>query len=296
MSSLATIKERIQSIEGIGKLTGALQAVSASQVRQYKRLTEETNPYIDMIWEVISDLYRENEFNDSYPAFQEPDRSLPVLIVFVNADRGLAGGYPQGVFQELLRLESTLPYPKKYVTVGKKGREMLLRRKRDLVADFSELSSVQGVNEVETLAEMVSRAFQSRKYGEVYLVYTEYISVGKLIPRSKRLLPVTDLLSEWEAERSDEKNRLSGGCVFEGDIQSILYSVIARCMRMTIFNAFVSSKACEHTARMLAMNQATENTEKLLDELVLEYNNVRQQSITNSILDIVTGASSTPAA
>ena len=69
-----------------------------------------------------------------------------------------------------------------------------------------------------------------------------------------------------------------------------MFSLVRRCIRMTIFNAFVSSKACEHTARMLAMNQASENTEKLMDDMVLEFNNLRQQSITNSILDIVTGS------
>lgn len=291
MSSLAAIKERIQSVEGIGQLTRALQAVSSSQVRQFRLLAEETNPYIGMIREVIGDVYNEREFYDEFPALSDPDDSLPVLIIFVSADRGLAGGYPANVFQALTQLERQIPKPKKYVSVGKRGREMLLRRKRDLVADFSQLSSAHSFYDVSTLAEMVSRAFQAREYGEVYLVYTEYVSMGKLTPRSKRLLPLMDLLKEGGEAGAEKAKEARGGCIFDGDPQEFVFSMMRRCIRMTLFNAFVSAKACEHTARMLAMNQATENTKKLLSDLTLEFNNVRQQSITNSILDIVTGSS-----
>lgn len=290
MASLTSIKERIDSVESIGQLTRALQAVSSSQVRQYRRLAEETNPYIGLIWRVIADVYQEKEFNEAFPAFREPDPVLPVLIVFVSADRGLAGGYPGNVFQELQRLEERIPQAKKYISVGKKGREMLLKRKRELIADFSDISGVQRFREVGTLSEMISRRFQAREYGQVYLVYTAYESIGQLTPRSIRLLPLTDMLKEREDRTEKIESKLRGGCVFDGDPQEFVFSLMRRCIRMTIFNAFVSSKASEHTARMLAMNQATENTKKLTDELILTMNNARQQAITNSILDIVTGS------
>ncbi len=290
MASLSSIKKRIQSVEGIEQLARALQAVSASQVRQYRQLASETNPYIEMIWQVIADVYREREFSEASPAFRETDDSLPVLVIFVSADRGLAGGYPTNAFAELTRLEERIHKPIQFISVGKKSRELLLRRKRDLVADFSDISSTQSFRDVEILAELVSRKFQERVYGEVYLVYTDYVSTGKLIPRSKRLLPLTDLLFERKSMKEYEAEAPVGGCIFDGDAEEFMFSLVRRCIRMTIFNAFVSSKACEHTARMLAMNQASENTEKLMDDMVLEFNNLRQQSITNSILDIVTGS------
>ena len=168
---------------------------------------------------------------------------------------------------------------------------MLLKRKRTLAADFSDLSGSQRFDDVETLAEMISRQFQAREVGQVYLVYTMYESIGQLTPRSIRLLPLIDMLKEHEDRTETADAKLHGGCIFDGDPQEFVFSLMRRCIRMTIFNAFVSSKAAEHTARMLAMNQATENTKKLTDELILTMNNARQQAITNSILDIVTGSS-----
>lgn len=289
MASNREMQNRIRTVESIGQLTRALQAVSASQVRVVKVLSENTLPYTTLSWQVLTDLYHEQEFYNQIRAFQLPDVSKDVLIVFISADRGLAGSYPVNIFREVNNLERKIQTKTKYITIGKKGRDMLQRRRKNIIADFSELSTATSFHDLKTVSEIVIDEFYQEKVGQVYLVYTEYESISRFIPTTKRLLPFVDPFLE-QMDEKEAKHIRKGGCIFEGDPQVILKSLITRFIRMELFHAVTSSKASEHTMRMLAMNQATENSEELLQSLQLKYNKIRQENITKDILDIMGGS------
>lgn len=288
MQSSREMHKRIQTIENIGQLTRALQAVSASQVRSARTLAENTRSYIALAWQVLADLYHEREFYNKMKIFQQPDLSKPALIVFISADRGLAGSFPVNIFKAIVELEKSLNVPVQYMTVGKKGRDMLQRRRKKIIADFSDLSSVTSFHDLKAMATIVLEEFEQEVVGQTFLVYTDYESMSKFIPNVKRLLPFSDAVST-PGETQGVFHR--GGCIYEGDPDVIMHSLLTRFIRMELFHAITSSKASEHTSRMLAMNQATENSEEILTTLHLEYNKIRQQHITNDILDIIGGSS-----
>ena len=289
MASNREMQNRIRTVESIGQLTRALQAVSASQVRVVRVLSENTLPYTTLSWQVLTDLYHEQEFYNQIRAFQLPDVSKDVLIVFISADLGLAGSYPVNIFREVNHLERKIQTKTKYITIGKKGRDMLQRRRKNIFADFSELSTATSFHDLKTVSEIVIDEFNQERVGQVYLVYTEYESISRFTPTTKRLLPFVDPFL-GQLDEKEEKHIRKGGCIFEGDPQVILKSLITRFIRMELFHAVTSSKASEHTMRMLAMNQATENSEELLQSLQLKYNKIRQENITKDILDIMGGS------
>lgn len=289
MPSIREMQGHIKSIESIGQLTRALQAVSASQVQQATQLAENSRPYTELAWQVLIDLYHEDEFYNQARAFLEPREIKSALIVFISADRGLAGGFPMNVYREAYDLEKRLKVPVKYITVGKKGAEMLARRRKKIIADFSDLSSSTSFHELRALANIVVDEFNSQNFDWVYLVYTEFTNIAHCTPVTKLLVPLFQGYRDF-LETREKKYARSTGCIYEGDPQVIMNSMITRIIRMVLFHAVISSKASEHAARMLAMNKASENSEEILAQLQLDYNKVRQQTITNDILDIISGS------
>lgn len=287
MSSIREMLARIQTVENIGQLTRALQAISASQVRRSKELAEDSRPYIQYAGQIMRDMINEPEYKFDFAPFQPLDRTRDALIVLISSDRGLAGSYTSNVFRELNKLEQTIHVPKKYISVGKKGREMLLRRKKKIVADFSEVSTATNFHQLKTLSEIILGDFEEKQYGQVHLVYTEYWNMVRLVPTARRLLPID--INSIKALPDLNPPSYRGGCLYEGDPITIINSLLSRYIRMLLFHAVTASKTSEHTARMLAMNTATENTQNIIADLQLEYNKIRQQTITNSILDIMGG-------
>lgn len=288
MQSPREMQKRIQTIENIGQLTRALQAVSASQVRTSRVLTDNTRSYILLAWQILADLYHEHEFYHKVRIFDSPDLSKPALIVFISADRGLAGSFPTNIFKTVIELDRKLNVPVQYITIGKKGRDMLQRRRKKIIADFSELSTVSSFHDLKAMSAIILEDFEKGSIGQAFIVYTEYESMSKFTPTVKQLLPFSDS-DNGEEEPCTPFHR--GGCIYEGDPDVIMHSLLTRFVRMELFHAITSSKASEHTSRMLAMNQATENSEEILASLNLEFNKIRQLRITNDILDIIGGSS-----
>lgn len=285
MASIREMQGRIHTVESIEQMTRALQAVSASQVRTVKELSENTLPYTTLAWQVLTDLKHEAEFFAQHRVFMPPDETAPVFAVFVSADRGLAGSFPMNILKEALQLERKVNRPIQYITVGKKGRDMLQRRNRKIIADFSDISSVTSFHDIKALSTIVTDDFDQGHAGQVYLIFTEYESISHFKPTSRRLLPFAD-----DSLPIDVNTVRKGSCLYEGDPNLIINSLLRRYVRMELFHAITSSKASEYTSRMLAMNDATEKSEELLQSLHLEFNRVRQSGITNDILDIMGGA------
>lgn len=289
MPSIRDMQDRIKSIESIGQLTRALQTVSTSQIRKATQYAENSRFYSELAWKVLIDLYHEDEFYKKASIFLEPKEVESVLIVFISADRGLAGSFPMNVYREAYQLEKRLNAPVKYITIGKKGADMLARRRKKIIADFSDLSDSHNFHELRALAEIILHEFNSRNFNWVYLVYTEFTNIAHYAPVTKLLVPLFESYQDF-LKTSQQQYVRGTGCVYEGDPEVIMNSMVNRVIRMVLFHAVVSSKASEHAARMFAMNKATENADEILAQLQLDFNKVRQQTITNDIMDIVGGS------
>jgi F-type H+-transporting ATPase subunit gamma len=290
MRSLREMRLRIRSVKNIAQVTKALEAVSASKVRRAQQAAVSARPYASKAWQVLRDLASQPGGENLHPLLVNRSRINQVLVVMISGDRGLAGAYYVNIVRETLRLFRASPVPVRYIVVGRKGREMLIRRGADLVAEFSHLPTVPGFADVSAIGRMAVNEFLNRRVDEVYLAYTEFVSFIHQRPRVRRLLP----LHIPEAERRLPSEAAPSGLqpiyLYEPGQAALLDQIIPRFTMLQVYQAILESLASEHAARMVTMSHATENALELVGNLQLDYNKARQESITSDLLDISGGA------
>jgi F-type H+-transporting ATPase subunit gamma len=208
----------------------------------------------------------------------------------MTADRGLAGAYNTNVIRYVLQRFDKYPIPVKYITVGRKGRDLLLRMRKPVIADFSNLPSAPKYSAVSAIGRLAVDDFIIEDVDEVFLVYTDFVSMARQLTNVKKLLPLDIHQSQLVSDFGDPHIAPGAAYEFEPDQKDILDEMIPRFTALQIYQAVLESQASEHAARMVAMRNATDNAKELVSALQLAYNKVRQQGITNDILDIVGGA------
>ncbi len=286
------VKKRIQSVKNIAQITRALQAVSASKVQRAVQAVEATRPYASKAWEVLTHLARQPGRNNLHPLLRTREQVQAVAVILVTADRGLAGPYNTNVLRVAFKRFDKSPVPVHWIAVGRKGREMLLRSGKTLLADFSGLPDKFTFVDTSAIGRLAVDEFLAGKVDEVYIVYTDFVSFLRQEPRVKKLLPLEVDGGEGlvEAEFVGGPRRHTGAYIYEPDQQTLLDEIVPRFIQLQVFQALLESRASEHAARMVAMKKATDNATELADVLQLEYNKARQQGITRELMDIVGGA------
>jgi F-type H+-transporting ATPase subunit gamma len=291
MPSTREMRLRIRSVKNLAQVTKALETVSASRVRRAIQANNATRPYAEKAWKVLIHLARQPGHNSLHPLLNERPEVHKVLIVMVSSDRGLAGAYNMNILRHTLEFASNLPAPVSFVAIGRKGRELLIRRRKDVVADFSDLPSPPSFNDVSAVGQLVVDDFQKGVYDQVYVLYTNFINMVKQEPVLLKLLPLTVSYTDEKGNSGlSATHRTHSVFMYEPDENEILGSIIPRFTAMQIYQAVLSSQASEHAARMVAMRNATESANELIQSLQLEYNKLRQAIITNEMLDIAGGA------
>jgi F-type H+-transporting ATPase subunit gamma len=214
-----------------------------------------------------------------------------VLVVLLTSDRGLAGAYNTNIVRYCLQHFDKHPVPVQYITVGRKGRDILLRLSKNILAEFSNLPAAPGFTDVSSIGRLVVDDFLSGKVDEVYLVYTDFISMVRQVPTIKKLLPLEVDTGEGRVAAFGQATRgPAAAYIYEPGEQELLDDLIPRFTALQVYQAILESLASEHAARMVAMKNATDSASELAGMLTLEYNKARQQSITSEMLDIAGGA------
>jgi F-type H+-transporting ATPase subunit gamma len=291
MASAREVRLRIRSVKNIAQVTRALQAVSASKVRKAMQAVTNTRPYATKAWQVLTHIAAQPGRDSLHPLLTERAEMNGVLVVLITGDRGLAGAYTTNIFRFAMQQFNQYPVPVRYVTVGRKGRDLLLRRGKEIVAEFSNLPAAPTFSDVSAIGRIVVDEFLLGKADSVYLVYTDFINMVKQVPRLQKLLPLEfgDLggrvVTFEESERGTE-----AAYIYEPGEEEILDEIVPRFTALQVYHAVLESLASEHAARMVAMKNATDSATELADALTLEFNKARQQSITNEMLDIAGGA------
>jgi len=212
------------------------------------------------------------------------------LVLMISSDRGLAGSYNVNIVRYCLLQSAALTNPV-YVTVGRKGRDMLLRRGKNILAEFSNLPSPPSFMDVSAIGRLVVEDFLEGIVDEVYLAYTDFRNMMLQVPVFQKLLPLEVIVSPEDAQGYNAVPEASHAVFFyEPDQITVLNQTVPRFTALQIYKAILSSQASEHAARMVAMRNATDNAQELITHLQLEYNKARQQAITSDMLDIVGGA------
>jgi F-type H+-transporting ATPase subunit gamma len=290
MASAREMRLRIKSVKNISQVTRALETVSASKVRKAINAVMATRAYATKAWQVLKHVAEQPGRDSLHPLLAQRKSVNNTLVVVVTSDRGLAGAYNSNVIRFAAQRFDPNPVPVKYIAVGRKGRDLLLRRGKNVLAEFSNLPAAPTFTDVSSIGRLAVDEFRKGEADEVYLLYTDFINMGRQIATVKKILP---LELDGEGRVMDYEHRSAGPTAayeYEPDMRVILDEIIPRFTALQVYQAILESQASEHAARMIAMRNATDNAKELVGALQLAYNKVRQQGITNDILDIVGGA------
>ncbi len=288
MASIREMRLRIKSVKSLSQVTKALETVSASKVRKAVQANEASKPYSEKSWKVLLHLARQPGRNSLHPLLNERDEIKKVLVIMVTGDRGLAGSYTVNVLRNTLMNFDKIGLPVTYICIGKKGRDLLLRRKEKVIADFSGIKNPATFNEISPIGRMAVKSFLNREFDKVFISFTEFNSMTNQEPVIRQLLPLEiDTSGKGYNATHQTKNSVFE---YEPEREKILDEIIPRFTAIQIFQAVLSAQASEHAARMIAMSNATENANELVGLITLQYNKARQQAITSDMLDIVGGA------
>jgi F-type H+-transporting ATPase subunit gamma len=291
------IRRRIQSIRNLGQVTRALQAVAASKVRRAQAAALATRPYASAAWEVIVNLGAVAD-ETLHPLLARRMPVERVLVVLITGDRGLCGAYNQNVVRTAQDFVRRRGLPTSYVTVGRRGRDLIWRMGEKVVAEFHDLPAVPGLADVSAISHAAIDEFLEGRVDEVYLARTDFVNMLVQRPVIQRLLPLcpAELARFGEEELAmveyivDVQPARVLEYIYEPGASTILETVLPRFTELQVYQAVLEAQASEHAARMVAMRSATENAGALVEDLTLEYNKARQQSITRELLDIAGGA------
>jgi len=290
MASAREMRLRIRSVKNISQVTRALETVSASKVRKAISAMMATRSYATKAWQVLTHVAEQPGRDSLHPLLSNRTAVNNTLVVVITGDRGLAGAYNSNVIRFVASRFDKNPVPVKYMAVGRKGRDLLIRRGKNVIADFSHLPPAPTFADVSAIGRLAVDSFMNGEVDEVFLVYTDYVNMARQITTVKKLLPL-ELVGEGLVEDFENQNNGPHAAYdYEPDMREILDEIIPRFTALQVYQAVLESLASEHAARMVAMRNATENAKELVNDLQLAYNKVRQQSITNDILDIVGGA------
>ena len=285
MASTREIRRRIRSVKNISQVTKAMESVSAAKMRKAQRQVLATRPYAKQAREVLSYLARlSSSEHDLNPLIQvRPVRRTGLLLV--TADRGLAGGFTSNVLRTLasfMRKKRSEGVEVTVVTVGRKGRDWLLRYDPVVRAEFTGLPDSPTSIHVGPIVRTLIDDFLSGYVDEVYIIYTNFINTLRQEPLVEKLLPVTP--------PTEVSTAMAPEYIFEPSAEAVLNRVLYGFTEVQVLQAIYESLASEHSARMVAMRNATDAANELIEDLTLTYNKARQSGITAELMDIVGGS------
>ena len=285
MPSTREIRRRIRSVKNISQVTKAMEAVAASKMRKAQNQVLATRPYAKKAQEVLSYIARLKTTEGGLDALiHERAEIKRVGILLVTADRGLAGGFNANVIRlaaQFMRKQRAAGKEVEVVTVGRKGRDWLLRYDPVVRAEFMGLGDTPTTNDIAPIARILIDDYRAGRYDQVYAIYTDFVNTLVQQPVVQKLLPV---------EPAEPSVAMAPDYIFEPSPEAVLTEVLIGFTEVQVLQAVYESSASEHSARMVAMRNATEAANELVDDLTLRYNKARQEGITRELMDIVGGS------
>ena len=281
MPSVRDIRRRIRSVDNTAKVTNAMSLIAASKMRRAQNSVLEGRPYSLKIQEVIAHLAAQPMDDES--SAQPLLAVRPVektIVLMISPDRGLCGGLHANLNRRVGQFILNQEVPIQAIAVGRKGRDFMARTNQDLKATFTDLGETPLLVDTHAISHMVINSYCDGEADEVYLAYTQYVSTMVQEPVIEKLLPIAP--AELTASESV-------GYIYEPGNLSVLQNLLPRFVEMQIYHAILEAIASEQSARMVAMRAATDNASELAGDLTLTMNKLRQESITNELLDLIGG-------
>lgn len=287
MANLKEIRIRIASVQSTQKITGAMKMVSAAKLRRAQTAIINLRPYSNKLNEILKNLSSSADEMENMPLFQQR-KEANIAIVVISSNRGLCGSFNTNVFKKVEHILQTQYAQQvangnvKLYCIGKKAKEQLIKN-HEITWHNETLLDTSAFDEIADLGEQLMQDFINKKIDSVRIVYNKFINPATQELVSEDFLPIQNIKNESESTQTNDY-------IFEPSKDTILCELIPKILKLQLYKTLLDSIASEHGARMTAMHKATDNANEILKELKLKYNNARQSSITNELIEIVSGA------
>ena len=287
MANTQDIRRRIKSIRNTAQITKAMQMVAASKMRKAQQHALAGRPYASLMNRVLVSL-QERTDPKLHPLLQVREVKKELVIV-MSTDKGLAGALNTNLFREVASFDAAKTV---YLVAGRKARQFLSRTRREILADF-ELKDAPSFPETKVIAQFATEKFLSGEVDRVSVLFTHFVNTINQKPTVRTLLPITNFeVAQAEVGSATSSGETGsdpmGGYLFEPSAEGVLDVMLPYYLQYQIFQMILNARASEHSARMVAMKNATDNAKQFIKDLTLEYNKMRQASITTELLEIST--------
>jgi F-type H+-transporting ATPase subunit gamma len=330
MPSLREIRQRIKGTKNMAKITQAMQMVASSKMRRVQERVEQARPYSEQLRDLVSRLANASNGDLENELALLKQRSVRNIgIILVTPDRGLCGALPsninryaaltaqqqleasgshttfkdggqmhsvpiqpskdgepnafQNAFQDAIMIEEGHHPGISYIGVGRKGRDFIVRTQQNLIAEFTNYGDRPSMNDASAIAQVAVDAFLKCEIDLVFLIYAKFINTVTQQPTAVQLLPVKPPTEQSASSRSTDY-------IYEPGPREIFHALLPRYVDVQVYQALLEAVASEQSAKMVAMKNATDNANELVQDLTLTYNKARQAAITTQILEVVAGA------
>lgn len=281
MANIRLIRRRIRTIQSTAKITKAMEMIATSKMRRAQERVLTGRPYAEKIRQVIADLAAQVQPEGAiHPLLQRREVNR-VEVIHITADRGLCGGLNANMNRSTGSFILQQTAPSVLITVGRRGRDFMLRYGREIRAEFTGMSDRPILLDTLPISRIVIDDYTNGFADLVYLAYTRFITTMTQRPVLQQLLPV-------EPAKTEQKHAVE--YIYEPSSQAVLAELLPRFVEMQVYHAMLESIASEQSARMVAMRNATDNANELIQDLTLMHNKARQEMITKELLDITGGA------
>ena len=285
MPSTRDIRRRIKSVKGTAQITKAMQMVASSKMQKAQAAALNGRPFAQLARVVMHHAALAGMSDFSHPMLEVRDVRVR-CVVLVSTDKGLCGALNTNLFREAAKYDPSTTH---FIAVGRKAAQYLARAKRKLVAEFL-YHDVPTYGECQAIAKTARKMFEDEEVDQVEVLYTRFINTLAQKPDARMLLPMGDIHATAKAlaggSEAEELDPGAGDYLWEPGPEEVLSALLTFLLDFQIAQVLLEAKASEHSARMVAMKNATDNAQQLIKDLTLEYNKLRQSNITKELLEI----------
>ena len=296
MPSLRDIRRRIGSVKNTAQITKAMQMVASSKMRRAQERVQQARPFAEQIRELVSRLAEASgeDIGEGVALLtQRPVHNVGFIIL--SPDRGLSGALPSNINRKVITSSQEVQNetassggerPKvEYIAVGRKGRDFVVRSQLPLIAEFTNYGDRPTLADARAIAQVATDAFLKGEVDAVYIVFAQYVNTVTQRPITTQLLPVTP-----PSREEQEEQRHSVDYIYEPDARTLFEALLPRYVDVLVYQALLETIASFYSAQMVAMKNATDSAQELVEDLTLTYNKARQAAITTQILEVVAGS------
>ena len=279
------IKRRIRGVSSIEHITNAMKLVSTSKLRRAKMTFEDTREYFHFISEAIEDIFNNQEDIPKQYIHEEGDRFNRTCYIAITSNRGLCGSFNSNIIKEVEKeiADDGCKAPALITPIGSKGKEYFQKRGYEIFDEYLRPPEDTSFIETHDISQPIIDLYDDGKVDRVVLVYTSFVSSLEQRPKSVQLLP-------FEIRYNPEVMPMDRQVDYDPSPEEVFNYLVPKYVEIMVYGAIVESATCEHAARRIAMESATDNANQMIDELSLSFNRARQAAITNEITEIVSGA------